>query len=60
MVGEICDGICSNLNEYRLSSLNELIGLRARGFNPYPEAFRRQDYTSAVTELTLSNRETVD
>jgi dihydroorotate dehydrogenase (fumarate) len=52
VVKEICDGVCSHLNECKMSSLSELIGSKSRGFNPYPEAFRRQDYTLAVTEFT--------
>lgn len=55
VIGEICDGLRKHLHQRKFSSLSELVGIKSSGFNPYPEAFRRQDYTTAVTELVMSD-----
>ena len=60
VVEEICEGVSKHLNECQLSSLSELVGLKACGFNPYPEAYRRQDYTKAVTEVAAGNSDAAD
>ncbi len=57
VIETILDAVKEELKNRRMSAIQELIGSQSGGFNPYPEAVRRQDYTASLAELNTGEME---
>lgn len=57
LIEKICDGLTEEMTKRKLLNLSELIGTQGNGFNPFPEATRRQAYSSSIAEVSKSDVE---
>ena len=52
IIDQIHDAIACEIQKQSLLSLQELIGSKRGGYQPFPEATRRDQYSSSIAELS--------
>jgi dihydroorotate dehydrogenase (fumarate) len=60
LVKEIRDALIAEMTKRKFLSLQDLIGAQVSGFNPFPEAARRQEYSSSIAGFSVDDIESKD